>query len=85
MEQLTIEIDADLRSRLDALAASERTSTQELAREALRRLVADRKRPATPVNREGDPYAPLRAMIGLAKGGRSDSSVRHDYRPEDDE
>lgn len=84
MEQLTIEIDADLRSRLDALAASERTSTQELARRALTRLVADRKRPVPPGPPDDDPYAPLRAMIGLVSDGPSDLSVNHDCRPGDE-
>ncbi len=83
MSHLTIELEAELGDRLDELAASERKSPQELATEAIRRFVAERKRPVTTV--DADPYAPLRAMIGLAKGGRSDSSIHHDYRPGDDE
>ena len=77
------EIDADLRSRLDALAASERTSTQELAKRALTRLVADRKRPASLGPPDDDPYAPLRAMIGMIEDGPTDSSIYHDGRPGD--
>lgn len=85
MDHLTIELDDDLRRRLDQLAASERTSPQELVKEALRRFVADRGWPANLGPPDADPYAPLRAMIGLASGGRTDSSIYHDYRPGDDE
>jgi len=80
MSHLTIELDADLRSRLDALAASEWTSPQELAKEALERLVADRKPAAI---RGDDPYAPLWAIIGMVEGGPTDSSIYHDGRPGD--
>lgn len=79
MDHLTIELDDDLCRQLNELAETERTSPQELAKEAIKSFVADRKPPTSPDHREGEPHAALRAMIGLASRGRPDSSINHDY------
>lgn len=85
MSQLMLELNPDQMRRLDELAAAERRTPEDLGREALDRFLDARAVGADMVVPREDRHAALRAMIGLAKGGRSDSSVRHDWWPEDEE
>ena len=85
MIQLTLDLNPDQMRRLDELAAAERRTPEDLGREALDRFLEARAVGGQLAPPREDRHAALRAMIGLAKGGRSDSSVRHDWRPEDEE
>ena len=80
MSQLTFDLEPDQMRRLDELAAAERTSPQSLAREAVDRLLAERGARTIDADAD-DPYAPLRAIIGMIEHGPTDSSIYHDGRP----
>jgi predicted transcriptional regulator len=84
MSQLTLALEPDQMRRLLDLAAAESRTPEDLGREALDRFLAARAVGGERATPGEDRHAALRAMIGLAKGGRSDSSVRHDWRPEDE-
>lgn len=79
MAKLTIELDGDQERRLEAIAAARQMTEQALVLEALEQLLRSHEEDDEP--RPGDPYQPLLEMIGLAKGGPTDASVYHDYRP----
>jgi hypothetical protein len=85
MSNLIISLEPDQMRRLQDLAAAERRTPEDLGREALSHFLAAHPAGVEPVGPRADRHAALRAMIGLAKGGRADSSVRHDWRPEDED
>ncbi|MDB5349347.1 MAG: hypothetical protein JWN86_594 [Planctomycetota bacterium] len=85
MSQLTLDLNPDQMRRLMDLAAAESRTPEDLGREALDRFLQARQDDDPNARLPQDRHAALRAMIGLAKGGPADSSVRHDWRPEDEQ
>jgi hypothetical protein len=86
MIQLKLDIHPDQMLRLIDLAAATGRTPEDLGREALDRFHQLRNGDDPDPRPAQDRHAAMRAMIGLAKGGgRSDSSVRHDWRPEDED
>lgn len=83
MTRIVIELDADQQERLQRIAEAERRSPQELGREAVEQFLRSRAIPSS--GPSSDPYAALRAMVGLVKGGPTEASIHHDRRPGEDE
>ena len=84
MIQLTLDVRPNQMRRLIDLAAESGRTPEDLGREALDWFLharnGDDPDPRPPQER----HAAMRAMIGLGKG-QPDSSVRHDWRPEDED
>lgn len=79
MARVTIELDSEQERRLQEIAVARQMTEQALFLEALERLLRSYEEHAEPL--PADPYNPLLRMIGLARGGPTDSSVYHDLRP----
>ena len=83
MPAITIEIREDQRERLRSRAKREHRSEEEICAE----ILAAHLDPAAPGDTELAPEGrnPLLDLIGMvpAGQGRSDSSILHDFRPED--
>jgi hypothetical protein len=82
MPEVIIELDAEQEKLLQEIAEKEHRSAQDLCQEALTHFLQARGRlnRNPPVNG----YQALEKMIGLAKDGPTDASIRHDLRPDDD-
>ena len=79
---ILVELEREEEQRLRDLAEREKRPAEDLCRDLVRAYLESRA-PA-PTNASRDPYTSLRAMIGLAGGGPTDSSVCHDIRPGED-
>jgi predicted transcriptional regulator len=80
MPEVLIELDPDQKRRLEAVAASQRRSEQEVCRDAVIELL-ERLPAEAPADRAAG-FAALRGIIGLAgESGRENGSVYHDIRP----
>src|SRR5687768_14045207 len=77
---ILIPLHKEEEERLRALADRENCPAEDLCREAVLSLL-DSRASSPPA----DGYSALRRIIGIAKGGRDDGSIYHDYRPGEDE
>jgi hypothetical protein len=84
MSSLVIELDDRRSAQLRRLAEERRRGPRDLAREAVEHFLEEGGGVPSPVVDAADPFAPLRAMIGLVPDGPSDASTHHDTRPGDD-
>ncbi len=78
MDTVRIELNRELMTVLEGVAAAEQRSAQEICREAVEEYLHRHEPPVA------DRSSPLRRMIGFIKEGPTDTSKSHDRRDGDD-